>query len=105
MINFLNFLLMEKKFTRSCFKMTDKVFGLTVAKVQELVNKYNCIITRKELVPVVTVEFLKKECKKISPERDLNKFYKNRDTYHVEYGKREAIKDLLKIVEKEASNE
>ncbi len=43
--------------------MTDKVFGLTESKVQELVQKHHCIINRTDLVPIVSVEWLEKEIK------------------------------------------
>ena len=69
---------------------TDKVLGLSEAKVQELVNKYGCIINRKELVPVVSVEQLKKICQEL--------YTKATDVHPT-------AQDLLSAVRKEASNE
>ncbi len=43
--------------------MTDKVLGLSELKVQELVDKYGCIINRTDLVPVVSIEELRKICR------------------------------------------
>ncbi len=48
---------------RKRLKASEVVLGLTEAKVQELVDKHNCIINRTDLVPVVTVEWLRKYCK------------------------------------------
>ena len=50
----------------------------------------------------VDLKWLEGECKRISPERDLNKFFTNRDVYHVEYGKVEAIRELLCAVRAKA---
>ena len=66
--------------------MAEKVFGLTETKVQELVNKHNCIINRKELVPIVTIKRLKELCEE-------------NDWANAKY----ALDCLLSRVEKEAS--
>lgn len=45
--------------------MVEKFFGLSVGSLQDLVNRYGCVIKRQDLVEVVTVEWLEKEfCKK-----------------------------------------
>ncbi len=44
-------------------KMSEKVLGLKESKVQGLVNKYGCVINRKDFVPIVEVEEVKKTLK------------------------------------------
>ena len=74
--------------------MNEKVLGLKESKIQELVNRHNCLLHRKDFVSVhlasesVSVEWLKKWCKK-------NKF----ETYDREFV---GIEDLLSWAEKEA---
>ncbi len=71
--------------------MTEKIFGLEECKVQELVDKYNCVILRKDFVPVVSVEELEKICKELILEDA---------TWAVEKAYVGGIEAVLKIVRK-----
>ena len=91
--------------------MSEKVLGF-YEKDAELFATDNLAGIWKvyKLVPVrlksesVGLKWLEGECKRISPERDLNKFFTNRDVYHVEYGKVEAIRELLCAVRAKAED-
>ena len=78
--------------------MSEKVLGLKESKIQELVNRHNCLLHRKDFVSVrlasesVDLKWLEKWCK-IIPSKDLTQY---------EIGYKQAIKDTLSWAEKEA---